>query len=109
MPFVDQANYLLTKYDSDMETIKSNAEKSFAKNAAKLNLNGEFLGKKFNYNGVEYTVIGLKDRIRKLPVLAITENGKLKAFAIESVATPVTTRWRDISLYYYGSSWEFWL
>lgn len=61
------------------------AAKGFASHATKLGLNGDFIGKKFMVDGIEYEVRGINKRIRKLPVIAKTAEGVYRTFPFETV------------------------
>jgi len=68
-----------------IEDRKVQAAQSFAKNAARLGLTGELLGQPMTADGVTYTIIGLARRVRNLPVIGISTDGRVKGFTVEEV------------------------
>ncbi len=61
------------------------AQEGFAKNADRLGVNGDFIGKQFTARGTLWTVMGLNRRIRKNPVIAHDPNQKVREFPLDFV------------------------
>lgn len=70
---------------STPEEIRAQALKSFGKNAARLELAGDLIGKSFMYEDQSWKIVGLSKRIRKLPLVAENTEGRFKTFPLEQL------------------------
>ena len=74
----------------ELKQIKSLALKSYTKNGSRLGLPKDFIGSRFNVDGIDYTVIGLSTRIRLRPIIAETADGKVHSFPLSFAPTTIT-------------------
>jgi len=68
-----------------LEVRKLQAEEGFNKNAARLGVNGTFMGTQFTALGTVWTVLGLNRRVRKTPVVAVDAKQRVRWFTVDDV------------------------